>query len=93
MSSFLKNNPLTLAGESGGGGAGSKRRKPAAAVVPGEVIRLPDATLPHQRDESADSTGAIQSEAMQQAYRDILRGLPDTDRAAEVGRTYRKLKR
>ena len=93
MSSYLKNNPLMLAGESGGGGAGSKRRKPAAPVVPVDVIRLPDAMLPHERDQSTDSTGAIQSEAMQQAYRDLRKGLPDTDRGAEAGRTYGKLKR
>ncbi len=28
-----------------------------------------------------------------QAYRDLQRGLQDTDRGAEVGRTYRRLKR
>jgi hypothetical protein len=33
------------------------------------------------------------SETMRQAYRDLARGLQDTDCGAEAGRTYRKLKR
>jgi hypothetical protein len=48
--------------------------------------------LPHERDESIDTTGAIASEPMKQAARDIKRGLVDTDRGAEAGRTYQKLK-
>ena len=38
-------------------------------------------------------TGGIASEPVQQAYRDVKRGLVDTDRGAEAGRTYQKLKR
>lgn len=36
--------------------------------------------------------GAVPSVPMQQAFADVKRGLTDTDRAAEAGRTYRKLK-
>ena len=97
MSIFLKNNPLILAGDSHGTGSAAPRRKPAAPATPaapaGGVVTPSDAKLPHERDESADSIGAVQSEAMQQAYRDLRRGLPDTDRGAEAGRTYSKLKR
>ncbi len=36
--------------------------------------------------------GAVPSVPMQQAFADVKQGLKDTDRAAEAGRTYRKLK-
>jgi hypothetical protein len=48
--------------------------------------------LPHERDESINTAGTISSEPMKQADRDVKRGLVDTDRGAEAGRTYRKLK-
>ena len=48
--------------------------------------------LPHERDESVGMTGAITSQPMQQAHRDVARGLQDTDRGPEADRTYRKLK-
>jgi hypothetical protein len=51
------------------------------------------APLPHERDESKDMTGGIPSEPMRQAFRDLRRGLQDTDRGAEADRTYKKLKR
>lgn len=49
--------------------------------------------MPHERDESANMTDGIPSAPVQQAYRDVKRGLEDTDRGAEAGRTYQKLKR
>lgn len=96
MSNFLKNNPLMLAGESRRAGSAEPLRKAAVPVAPASprgVVTPSGVKLPHERDESAESTGAVQSEAMQQAYRDLRRGLPDTDRGAEAGHTYRKLKR
>ena len=48
--------------------------------------------LPHERDESINTTGTVASEPMEQAARDVKRGLVDTDRGAEAGRTYKKLK-
>jgi hypothetical protein len=48
--------------------------------------------LPHERDESINTAGTISSEPMKQADRDVKGGLVDTDRGAEAGRTYRKLK-
>jgi len=52
-----------------------------------------DTPLPHERDESVGMTGGIASAPMQQAHRDLARGLQDTDRGPEADRTYRKLKR
>ena len=64
------------------------------------TLRLPVGTaqpapveLPHERDESSNMTDGIPSPPVQQAYRDVKRGLQDTDRGAEAGRTYQKLKR
>ena len=64
------------------------------------TLRLPVGTaqpapveLPHERDESSSMTDGIPSAPVQQAYRDVKRGLQDTDRGAEAGRTYQKLKR
>ena len=48
---------------------------------------------PDQRAESLSMTGGIPSVPMQQAFRDLSRGLQDPDRGAEAGRTYKKLKR
>jgi hypothetical protein len=72
--------------------AAAGKRKSVAARAPLAVPRESAPALPHERDESVDTTGTIPSEPMQQAYRDIKRGLKDTDRGAEAGRTYKKLK-
>jgi hypothetical protein len=52
-----------------------------------------DAKLPHERDQSVDMTGGTPSRQVQQAHRDVSRGLQDTSRAQETDRAYRKLKR
>ncbi len=51
------------------------------------------AKLPHERDESVGMTGGVTSEPMQQAHKDLSRGLQDTDRGPETDRIYKKLKR
>lgn len=48
--------------------------------------------LPHERDESADSQVSELRAVIQQAAKDIQRGLVDTDRGEQVNRTYAKLK-
>ncbi len=48
--------------------------------------------LPHERDESADSQHSPPRADMQQASKDIKRGLVDTDRGPVTDATYRKLK-
>ena len=67
--------------------ASSSRSRPPAPKP------SPRPSLPHERDESSDMTGGEPSESMQQAHRDLARGLQDTDRGPEMERTYRKLKR
>ncbi len=48
--------------------------------------------LPHEHDESADSQGGPPRADMQQAAKDVRRGLVDTDRGPVADSTYRKLK-
>ena len=56
----------------------------ARAAMPGEA---------HAPDAVKAAPDPVPAAPMRQAYRDLARGLQDTDRGAEVGRTYRKLKR
>ena len=72
--------------------ASAARRKSGARAGSQKVNEITQAKLPHERDESISGT-AEPSAAMQQAFEDIARGLVDTDRGAEVARTYKKLKR
>ena len=47
--------------------------------------------LPHERDESVDMTKATPHKEMEQAYRDLQRGLQDTDRGPPADKAYKKL--
>ena len=60
---------------------------PAAVNTPTELM------LPHEQDESVGSTGGVQSVTVQQAYKDVKRGLKDTSRGAAANEAYEKLKR
>ena len=48
--------------------------------------------LPHEHDESVGATGGIPSATVQQAYRDVKRGLQDTSRGTAANAAYEKLK-
>ena len=84
-------------GEQGGPGVAIE---PPAVVGNPQPLKLPAVVgnpqplkLPHERDESVDAPVEAPTAPMRQAYRDVARGLADTDRGAEVGRTYARLKR
>ncbi len=49
-------------------------------------------SLPHERDQSTDMTADAPDTVVQQAQRDINRGLEDTSKAPEMNRAYKKLK-
>jgi hypothetical protein len=72
----------------------SKQRTEAerADRAPGEET-VDSPKLPHERDQSTGMTDGAPSEDIQQAHRDLERGLQDTGRAPETDRTYEKLKR
>ncbi len=72
---------------------------------PAEAARFPPTTVtinptaapsepawPRDRDEKAGMTDGIPSPRVQQAARDVKRGLVDTSRASEADAAYRKLK-
>ena len=65
-----------------------RSRKRAILGLPTQIAPK----LPHERNEFIEIIGKVSSEPMKQASRDLKRGLVDTDRGAEAGRTYKKLK-
>ena len=70
---------------------GAPRRPGKKARVRAPAATLPK--LPHENDESVNATDGTPSVLIQQAYRDISRGLQDTDRGPVADSTYKKLKR
>ena len=50
------------------------------------------AQLPHERDQSTDMTAATPDPAVQQAAKDLQRGLSDTTKGAEMDKAYQKQK-
>ena len=65
---------------------------PGSTLPPGAGNTPSEAPLPHERDESVGMTDGVPSDQMQQAYRDLARGLQDTGRGPEADRVYKKLK-
>ena len=71
-------------------------KKPHAA----QVGKQPDARdgsaqdaleLPRDRDEASDMTSGQTSPLIEQAKKDVDKGLKDTSKAVEMDRTYKKL--
>lgn len=64
---------------------------------PGKSATLKDGSvessleLPHERDQAVDMTDAKKSPLIEQAARDLLKGLEDTSKAPEMDRAYKKL--
>ncbi|QNP48947.1 hypothetical protein [Diaphorobacter aerolatus] len=55
--------------------------KPGQAEDPGSTAKLP-----HERDQSTSMTGGNKSPEMEQAHKDVKRGLRDTDARGADGR-------
>ena len=72
------------------------RREPTGTKrAPDEMVEgAPGAQpkLPHERDESVDMTHGHGDAQVAQAYRDVKRGLPDTDRGPPADRAYQQQK-
>ena len=58
-----------------------------------EDLSGPEARLPHERDQSVDMTHGEPDAQMEQAYKDVKRGLQDTDRGPPADKAYQKQKR
>ena len=67
-------------------------KKAINTKLPATVTTPTAPKLPHEQDESVGSTGGVPSAAVQQAYKDVKRGLQDTSRGTAANRAYEKLK-
>ena len=67
-------------------------RKAINTKLPATVTTPTAPKLPHERDESVGTTGGVPSAAVQQAYKDVKRGLQDTSRGAAANQAYEMLK-
>lgn len=57
------------------------------------INQQPVDLLPHEQDQSTKRQAVAPRKIMKQAAADVGRGLKDTDRGVEVGKTYAKQKR
>lgn len=69
---------------------GPKTQGPLKAGQSAEKEEKPK--LLHERDESVDMTHGESDPKMEQAYRDVQRGLQDTDRGPSADKAYQKQK-
>lgn len=70
------------------------RNTEAAPEQPGQpgTARQDQPKMPHERDESVDMTHGTPDKNVEQAYRDVKRGLQDTDRGPVADKAYQKQK-
>ena len=67
-------------------------KKSINTKLPATIVTPTEPKLPHEQDESVGSTGGVPSPEMQQAYKDVKRGLQDTSRGTAADAAYQKLK-
>jgi len=83
----MKRNPVPT--RPNAGKQTGERPHPSKEAVTAEPGPL---KLPHDRDEAPEPRGTAASKTVEQAYRDVKRGLVDTDKAPEMDRVYRRIK-
>lgn len=59
---------------------------------PGLLPASDDLALPHERDQSTDMTPEANDPVVEQASKDLQRGLKDTSKGAEMDKAYNQLK-
>ena len=59
---------------------------------PGLLLASDDLALPHERDQSTDMTPEANDPVVEQASKDLQRGLKDTSKGAEMDKAYNQLK-
>ncbi|WP_309678815.1 hypothetical protein [Polaromonas sp.] len=64
----------------------------AASTTPKDASVEASLELPHERDQATDMTASQPNPRVEQAARDVGRGLKDTSKGAEMDRAYQKLK-
>ena len=65
---------------------------PGRQTTPHDRAVEASARLPHERDQSTAMTAATPDPAIQQAARDVKRGLSDTSKGAETDKAYQRQK-
>lgn len=93
MPARLKIRSATFTGEAGVMAVANLPRIPGTLHVRNRAAPKAKRALPLVVDPPALTMEKTPADPVPQAYRDLQRGLQDTDRSAEVGRTYRRLKR
>lgn len=69
------------------------RARPGRAETPADACDEASLALPHERDQSLDMTETSPDPQVEQASRDLRRGLQDTDKSVPMDHTYDRLKR
>lgn len=59
---------------------------------PGLLPATDDLAMPHERDQSTDMTPEAKDPMVEQAARDVKRGVKDTSKGPEMDKAYDKLK-
>ncbi len=69
----------------------AQRSRPGKHATPADVSAESSLSLPHERDQALDMTSDANNPQVEQAARDVKRGVKDTSKAPEMDQTYRKL--
>lgn len=69
------------------------RPRPGRAETPADASDEASLALPHERDQSIDMTDAQPDPHVQQASRDLRRGLQDTGESPPMDKACHRLKR
>lgn len=98
MNSSQRGNPDPGTSVNPSSGKGMPAKDPRAQRSrPGKQDTLKDGAvessleLPHERDQAVDMTHAKPNPVIEQAGKDVKRGLTDTTKGVELDRTYKKL--
>ncbi|AYQ30400.1 MULTISPECIES: hypothetical protein [unclassified Polaromonas] len=68
-----------------------QRARPEQAESPKDSAVEASLELPHDRDQSVDMTNAKPNPVVEQAGKDVERGVKDTSKSVEMDRAYKKL--
>jgi hypothetical protein len=68
-----------------------QRSRPGEADTPKDDAVEASLELPHERDQAVDMTDAKPNPVVEQAGRDVKRGVKDTSKSVEMDRAYKKL--
>lgn len=69
----------------------AQRSRPGQADTAQDDAVEASLELPHERDQAVDMTNATPNPVVEQAGRDLKRGVKDTSKSVEMDRAYKKL--